>query len=112
MNPHTLIAICHETICDLLQQSAQEVENSTTDLSNNFQGLAKTANEQSVVMEKIMQMLLCLEHRDGNMSLSDFILMMDHNIADTIQKIMNISENAMTLVFAMEDVVEQLDGIE
>lgn len=112
MNPHILIAVCHETICELLQQSAQEVEHSTTDLSNNFQGLAKTANEQSSILEKIEEMLMFLEHRDGKMSLPEFISLMENNVQDTIQKIMGISENAMTLMFAMENVVEQLDGIE
>jgi methyl-accepting chemotaxis protein len=112
MNPHTLIAVCHETICDLLQQSAQEVEHSTTDLSNNFQGLAKTANEQSSILGNVEKMLLFLEHRDGKMTIPEFINLMDNSIQDTIEKIVSISENAMTLMFAMEDVVEQLDGIE
>jgi methyl-accepting chemotaxis protein len=107
-----LFAICHETICDLLKQSAGEVENSTGDLSNNFQVLAKSANQQGAVIDRLISMVNFLEHHDGDISLSDFMKMMDKNITDTIEKIVTISENAMTLVFAMEDVVNQLEGIE
>ncbi len=107
-----LIAICNQTICELLKQSASEVENSTTDLSSNFQVLAKSANQQGSVIEKLTNMLNFLEHHDGNISLNDFIRMMENNITDTIDKIVTISENAMTLAFTMEEVVEQLEGIE
>ena len=107
-----LFAICHETICDLLKQSASEVEHSTGDLSNNFQVLAKSASQQGLVIERLINMVNFLEHHEGNISLSDFMKMMDTNITDTIEKIVTISENAMTLVFAMEEVVNQLEGIE
>lgn len=107
-----LFAICHETICDLLKQSASEVEHSTGDLSNNFQILAKSASQQGLVIERLINMVNFLEHHEGNISLSDFMKMMDTNITDTIEKIVTISENAMTLVFAMEEVVNQLEGIE
>jgi methyl-accepting chemotaxis protein len=107
-----LFAICHEIVCDLLRQSASEVENSTSDLSTNFQNLAQSTGRQSGVIDKLIHMVNHLEHNDGAISLADFMSMMEHNISDTISKIVNISENAMTLAFAMEDVVEQLDGIE
>jgi methyl-accepting chemotaxis protein len=107
-----LFAICHEIICDLLRQSTSEVENSTSDLSVNFQNLAKSAGSQCSVIDRLIHMVNYLEHNDGSISLTDFMRMMEFNISDTISKIVSISENAMTLAFAMEDVVEQLEGIE
>jgi methyl-accepting chemotaxis protein len=107
-----LFAICHEIICDLLKQSANEVENSTSDLSINFQNLASSASQQCTVIDRLVHMVNYLEHNEGSISLTDFMRMMENNISDTIGKIVNISENAMTLAFAMEDVVEQLEGIE
>ncbi len=109
---HAAIDVCYETLCNLLTESANDVEQSTTSLSSNFKTLAESASQQGHVLEKLVETFSRLEHRNGHVTLESFIHLMSENISGTIGKIVTISENAMNLAFAMESVIEQLSSIE
>jgi methyl-accepting chemotaxis protein len=109
---HVAIDICYEMICDMLNESAVEVEGSTTLLSENFKSLAGATAEQARILDQVVQSANQLEHKGGHITLNAFIEAMSDNITDTIDKIISISENAMSLSFVMDSVVQQLAGIE
>ncbi|MDX1975545.1 MAG: methyl-accepting chemotaxis protein [Rickettsiales bacterium] len=109
---HAAIDVCYETLTKMLVNSASEVEASATELSSSFRTLAQSTNQQGTVLDKLVQTLSKLEHKDGHITLEEFINMMGYNIAETVDKIVDISANAMSLAFAMEGVIEQLEGIE
>ena len=106
------IDVCYEMICDMLNESAIEVEGSASSLSDHFRSLAGSAADQARILDQVVQTANQLEHKDGHVTLDAFIHTMSANITDTIDKIISISENAMSLSFVMESVVEQLAGIE
>ncbi len=109
---HKAIDVCYDLLCDTLISAADDVENSTSEVSTNFRGLAELANQQGGVLDKLVTTLSSLEHKGSTITLEEFILMMDDNISDTINKIVEISANAMSIAFTMEGVVEQLADIQ
>ncbi|MFZ4126199.1 MAG: methyl-accepting chemotaxis protein [Rickettsiales bacterium] len=109
---HAAIDVCYEAVCKTLTESAAEVESAATDLSGGFRVLAQSASQQGDVLEKLVQTLSQLEYDGRAITVEEFIHKMSFNINDTIDKIVTISENAMSLAFAMEGVIEQLEGIE
>lgn len=109
---HSAIDVCYETLCNILTESAGEVEQAATDLSGSFKTLAESAAQQGGVLERLVKTVSVLEHKNGQITLEEFIHMMGDSISNAIEKIVTISENAMTLAFAMEGVIEQLGEIE
>lgn len=109
---HAAIDVCYEMLCNMLTASAGEVEKSATELSGNFKSLAESTGQQGQVLERLVQTAGQLQHKDGHITLTQFIDMMGNSVSSTIGKIVEISENAMSLAFTMEGVVEQLEGIE
>jgi len=109
---HAAIDICYEMLCAMLNESASEVEASASALSDNFRSLAAATSEQGGVLDRVVRTVNQLQHKDGHITLEKFIEMMGYNISDTIDKIVTISENAMSLSFVMEKVIDELHGIE
>lgn len=109
---HDAIDVCYEAVCKTLTESASEVEDAANELSSGFRTLAQSAGQQGEVLERLVQTLSQLEYDGKAITIEEFIYKMGFNINDTIHKIVTISENAMSLAFAMEGVIEQLEGIE
>ena len=106
------IDICIEALCSLLDEAARNVEVSTADISGNFRTLAESANAQGGLLDKFTQVVGNLDHGEGKITLKQFIDMMSHQIGDTIDHIMTISEGAMSMAFSIESTVEQIDNID
>lgn len=109
---HRVIDICLETLSKVLTESAGTVENSVADLGNNFRSLTEATRQQGEALDKLIQTVSQLDHKDGHISLQQFTDIMSKQITETIDKIVSISENSMTLAFTMEGIVEKLEGIE
>lgn len=103
--------VCYETLCNVLEESATEVERNTSDLSVNFKALAEATGAQANILGKLVDTASRLEHDNGYMSFEDFMKVMNDSISSTIGQIVTIAENAMALSFVMEGVIEQLNGI-
>jgi hypothetical protein len=93
---HEAIDISYETLCQILQESAGDVEDSTAQLSESFIGLAQSANQQGDVLDTLIQTFSRLEYKGGYIRLEDFSQMMAGTISDTVDKIMTISENSIS----------------
>jgi methyl-accepting chemotaxis protein len=104
--------LCIEMICNAISNSAGQVENSTVELSKNFMHLSEASGQQGGILDQLVQTISRLEYKGGYISLQEFTKMMSNHIEKTIDKIVVISENAMTLAFAMEGVLDQLAHIE
>lgn len=104
--------LCIEMICNAISNSAGQVENSTVELSKSFMGLAEASGQQGNILEQLVQTISRLDYNGRAISLQEFTKMMSDHIEETIDKIVVISENAMTLAFAMEGVLDQLAHIE
>ena len=104
--------VCYDSLCEILTQSAAQVENSTGELSVNFTSLAESTSAQAHILSRLVETSGTLEHANGVMTYENFMLIMNESISSTIGKIVTIAENAMDLSFVMEGVIEQLAGIE
>lgn len=109
---HTAVDVCYEMLCSMLTGSADEVEASANELSSSFRALAESTGQQGAVLDRLLETIRFLDHGNGAVTLEDFTHMMGNNITDTVDKIVAIAENAMTLAFAMEGAAEQIEGIE
>ena len=104
----TVIGLCLEMLCDVLVSSAAEIEASSV----SFRSLAEAAGQQGGILERLVQTVSRIEHKDGSITLGQFIEKMNRQVTETIDKIVTISENTMPLVSAMEGVIGQLQKIE
>lgn len=109
---HRIVDVGLEMICNVLTGAAGTVEDSAVELSDSFKALAQGAGLQGDILHRLVQTINQLEYNNDHITLEQFIQMMGHYITDTIDKIMSISENAMTLSFAMEGAIEKLYDIE
>jgi methyl-accepting chemotaxis protein len=109
---HAALDVCYDSLCEILTQSAAQVESSTGDLSMSFTSLAESTSLQAQILGKLVETSSKLEHANGVMTYENFMLIMSESITSTIGKIVTIAENAMELSFVMEGVIEQLAGIE
>jgi methyl-accepting chemotaxis protein len=108
---HTALDVCYDSLCNILQDSALDVEKNTGDLSINFTSLADATGVQAAILDKLSQTVSKLEHESGEVTMEHFMLVMSDSISSTISKIVSIAENAMDLSFVMEGVIEQLADI-
>lgn len=106
------VDICLETICHVLTESAGTVEDSVAELSNNFRSLNEASRKQGEALDQLIQIINQLDHKDEHITLEQFTGMMGRHITETIDKIVSISENSISLAFTMEGIVEKLEGME
>lgn len=109
---HDIIGICFETLCKVLTDSAGTVESSVAELGSNFRSLTEATRHQGEALDRLIQTVSQFNHKGGSITLQQFTDIMGKQIAETVDKIVSISENSMSLAFTMEGVVEKLEGIE
>lgn len=95
-----------------LPASAQAVEKATRDLSEQFQSLASGAGVQSQQMRQILEIADSLEMGEERISLKDFTQLFSNTLTDSIEKILFVSKRAITMVYMLDEAMENLSSIE
>ena len=95
-----------------LMRVSDKVETSTLDLSDRFQGLANSAlglstRVQSVIGESSTVMVEGKETEIGEITKT-----LDHSLSTMIDQILMISKDAISMVYSLDDVMENLDRVE
>jgi methyl-accepting chemotaxis protein len=105
--PGTLAAL--QTICKELPETAELVEHSTRELSDRFQVLADGARQQTERVENIVSLASKLELDGKEVSLPEFTKLFDDTLAESVNKILQVSKLAMQMVFSMDEAIKDLE---
>ncbi len=84
---------------------AKLVENSTGELSEMFQNLVGHAQDQTAGMAEIVQAASTIDLGDERMTLPEVIAFLETVFAEGILNVLHLSQTAMSLVYALDDVV-------
>jgi methyl-accepting chemotaxis protein len=111
INTH-IIDMVLEILCEIMASSANSVEDAALDLSTDFRSIAGSIGSQGEVLAKLSRVLSKIEHKGGQMTFEQIISMMSSQVFETVEKIVDISENAITLAFSMESMMEKLENVQ
>ncbi len=95
-----------------LPKTAVLVETSTKALSDQFLDLAKGANAQSDQVKKIIDMAGFLEMGDQRISLKEFTDLFSKTLGDSMQQILIVSKQAISMVYQLDEAMQNLTSIE
>lgn len=112
---NTLLALnaaVSETIAKKMPAVAELVANSTDTLSGQFRSLATQAQGQVDVIRKVVEMANSLEVDGEEISLEDFSEILSETLSNVITVILDISKNAMTMVYGLDDAIMAIEDIE
>ncbi len=101
-----------EMIIDKLPEVAKLIEESTVNLSNKFQELATLSSEKSKQMDKIIDIAGSLNVNDEKISLDSFAKLFNSTLSDAIDKILQVSKLAMSMVYSLDDTLKSIREIE
>jgi methyl-accepting chemotaxis protein len=88
------------------------IETSALDLSDSFKNLAKSVLEQSATVQKVVESAKCLEVNGEKIEMSEFSEMFNNAFGNAIEKILFISQKAMTMVYSLDEAIESIKDIE
>jgi len=83
---------------------ARLVETSTDDLNALFHRLVENAQEQNLGMTEIVQAASLVELGSETLALQDIITYLEEVFSEGIMNVLQLSQTAMTLVYALDDV--------
>lgn len=104
---HALHALCKELglVSDLVEQSAE-------DISGKFRNLAENARVQTVRVKDLVETANSIEFEGENVSLTEMVLMIDDHLTSVITKIVDTSKHGIAMVYALDDVIDDIIGVE
>lgn len=101
-----------EVALDELRMVSDLVERSTTGMNPLFISLADAATRQSRRVEDIIAMVSYLRVGNEKMEMTEFVNLFDNTLSEALGKILEVSKQAMCMVFSMNKTVENLSIIE
>lgn len=101
-----------EVVRTRLPQTAELVEHSAMDLSNQFQNLAEASKAQSTQLAQIASTINSLEMGTERISLIEFTELFNHTLDESIKRIIFVSKMAMSMVYSLDDAIRVLGDIE
>ena len=96
----------------LLPEAAREVEQASGDLTTRFRALASSATAQSEIVHELVQTIGSIELEDKKISLKEFMALFGTTVDDAIGKLLFVSKKAISMVYSMEDAINNLKEIE
>lgn len=101
-----------EAIQGELSRTSEHVEETTVDLSGRFRELAQKALEQSERVEEIVAMAGSVEIDGERMPMDQLVNTMQEMIAEMIANIVQLSKQAMSMVYLLDDVQKDVVELE
>lgn len=111
----TTTAIHQQAMAVLIEQlpkCAKLVEESTSQLSERFVGLAQNAKIQSQQVEKVLELTQSLRIGEQTITLDEFTGLFSKTLNDSIDKVLQVSKRAITMVYMLDDAMKSLSAIE
>ncbi len=101
-----------EVLRNSLKETSELVESSALELNEQFKSLATSAMEQTQNVERVVQNANTLEVDGKEISMTDFSNMFNEFLSGAVEKILNISQLAMTIVYGLDDAMHSIEDIE
>ncbi len=95
-----------------IEQVSDLVENATGTMSERFQNLARLALEQSNQIEELTREHRTIEVDGETLSVDEVISAIDRNLAVTIDKVVDTSKSGVQMVYALDDVMNDVGKVE
>ncbi len=101
-----------DVLISKLPETAELVEDSALDLNQKFQTLAASLNDQGSAIQEIVETASLLEVGDEKITFAEFAEMMNGTLGAAVQKILFISQSAMSMVYSLDDAMVALTHID
>ncbi len=103
-------AIC--VLCYQLPQTAKLVEDSTKIMSARFSTLAHDIKQQSDTAAQISELANKIDIGNEQITLEEFTQLFSDTLNDSIEKILFVSKRAITMVYALDEALQNISSIE
>jgi methyl-accepting chemotaxis protein len=101
-----------QVLVEKLPQTASLVENSTVELNQKFMALSKGAQDQSDIINKLVEMAGSIDVGDEKVTLAEFATIFNKTLTDAVDKILFISKMAISMVYSLDDAIASLAAVE
>lgn len=91
---------------------SSHVESSVRDLSASFQNIAATAHEQSTIVSELAVGVEQVEYDGSKISLSEIAASLSDKLSEMVAKVINVSSRGVSMVYALDTVLGELQSIE
>lgn len=108
---HYVFARSFSTLDHEIELVAKLVETSTGELSELFHNLVSNAHAQSEGMAEVIEAASTVDLGDERMSLPEIIEFLEKVFAEGILNVLQLSQTAMSLVYALDDVVVDVNEV-
>jgi methyl-accepting chemotaxis protein len=95
-------------MCNELSLTATLIETSTCSIAEGFQRLAGLAEAQSTDIDTVIEAARAIKVNDEQFTLEQITGFVSNTLSEVVSAILNLSKHAMTMVYALDDV---MDGV-
>ncbi|MCP5361811.1 MAG: hypothetical protein H6908_04125 [Hyphomicrobiales bacterium] len=108
----SVTAVAQQALIQKLPEISKLVCESASSLSEQFKELAEGAKGQADSVQQVVEMASHLSVGSQKITLDEFFDLFKNTLSNTVEKILYISKNAMTMVFSLDDAIEAIHDIE
>lgn len=102
----------NHVIAKELPQISKLVEESADDLASRFRSLAFAAQDQSQIVQQVVDMTSVISVNGENVGFAESLEMINKTLQDAVEKILYVSKMAMTMVFSLDEAKSQLSDVD
>lgn len=99
-------------LTDILPESAKKVEIASTELTDQFRTLAQNSQMQSETVHSLIGTIGKIPLEDKEITIDEFIHLFSKTLDDSVDKILRVSKQALSIVYNMDDAITNLKEIE
>ncbi|MEM6490383.1 MAG: methyl-accepting chemotaxis protein, partial [Pseudomonadota bacterium] len=99
-------------LCEEIDGASQLVEGGVVDLSDGFRRLAGAAREQTDRMDTVLSIASTVSLDDEAVPLADLTSELESSLVEIVDQIVGLAKRSMDMVYALDDVIRDLDAVE
>jgi methyl-accepting chemotaxis protein len=103
---------CLDALANEVRRTSDLVETSTLEISSRFRDLAASAQEQTQRVEDIISVANSVTIDGDAIPLDHVVATMQEILVEMVNNIVNLSKQAMTMVYVLDDVVRDVGEVE
>jgi methyl-accepting chemotaxis protein len=103
---------CLDALANEVRRTSDLVETSTLEISSRFRDLAASAQEQTQRVEDIISVANSVSIDGESIPLDHVVATMQEILVEMVNNIVNLSKQAMTMVYVLDDVVRDVGEVE
>lgn len=103
---------CLDALANEVRRTSELVETSTLEISSRFRDLAASAKEQTQRVEDIISVANSVTIDGESIALDHVVATMQEILVEMVNNIVNLSKQAMTMVYVLDDVVRDVGEVE